>query len=116
MPHPVYRAPGLVAVQGRAILATAENLSALCIAQAASRAAPVIFSVCSGPIDMRVGSFASGSPESSLLNAAAVVMARHYGLPCLVAGFVCDADSPGAPAGGREAPDGPGAEVRGGGP
>lgn len=80
-------------------IATAENLSALCIAQAASRGAPVIFSVCSGPIDMRVGSFASGSPESSLLNAAAVDMARHYGLPCLVAGFVCDADSPGTQAG-----------------
>ena len=81
------------------VVSTAENLASLCLAQAAAREAPVIFSVCSGPIDMRTGSFASAAPEAGLLSAAAVDMARHYGIPCLVAGFVSDADSPGTQAG-----------------
>jgi len=81
------------------VLAGAENLASLCVAQAVAPGAPVIWSVCSGPIDMRVGSFASGSPEASLLSVAGVEMARHYRLPCLVGGFACDADSPGTQAG-----------------
>ena len=50
------------------VVSTAENLASLCLAQAAAREAPVIFSVCSGPIDMRTGSFASAAPEAGLLS------------------------------------------------
>ncbi len=81
------------------VIANAENLASLCMAQAAAPGAPVIYSVASGPIDMRSGSFGGGSPESGIIDAAGVEMAHHYGLPCLTAGFSCDADSPGFQAG-----------------
>ena len=81
------------------VVSNAEILASLCVAQAAAPGAPVIWSICSGPIDMKVGSFAAGSPEAGLLCAAGVDMARHYGLPCLTAGFVTDAAEPGSQAG-----------------
>ncbi len=81
------------------VVANAENLASLCVAQAAASGAPVVYSVSSGPIDMRSGSLGSGSPEFALLNAAGVEMGRHYGLPTLVGGFATDADSPGLQAG-----------------
>jgi len=75
------------------VVASAENLASLCVAQSVAPGSPVLWSSASGPIDMRTGAFAAGAPESGLLNVAGVEMARHYGLPCLVAGFVTDADS-----------------------
>jgi trimethylamine---corrinoid protein Co-methyltransferase len=81
------------------VVSNAEILASICVAQAAAPAAPVFWAISSGPIDMRTGSFAAGSPELGLLNAAGVEMARYYGLPTLVAGFSCDADSVGVQAG-----------------
>ncbi len=81
------------------VVSNAEILASICVAQAAAPSAPVFWAISSGPIDMRTGSFAAGSPELALLNAAGVQMARHYQLPTLVAGFSCDADSPGIQAG-----------------
>ncbi len=80
------------------VIANAEILASLCVAQGAASGAPVFWSICSGPIDMRTGSFAAGSPEAALLNVAGVDMARHYGLPCLTAGFACDAADAGSQA------------------
>lgn len=48
---------------------------------------------------MRSGSFATGAPESAVLDAAGVGLARHYGLPCIVGGFGCDPDDIGFQAG-----------------
>jgi trimethylamine---corrinoid protein Co-methyltransferase len=81
------------------VVSNAEILASICVAQAAAPRTPVLWAIASGPIDMRTGSFAAGSPELGLLNAAGVEMARHYGLPTLVAGFSCDADSVGVQAG-----------------
>lgn len=81
------------------VVANAENLASLCVAQAAAPGAPVLYSVSSGPVDMRSGSLGSGSPEFGLLNAAGVELGRAYGLPTLVGGFATDADSPGFQAG-----------------
>jgi trimethylamine--corrinoid protein Co-methyltransferase len=81
------------------VMSSAEVLSSLCVAQAAAAGAPVIWSSSSGPIDMRSGSYASGSPEAALLDAMGAEMAHHFGLPSLVGGFGSDADSPGFQAG-----------------
>lgn len=81
------------------VIANAEILASLCVVEAASPGAPVIWGIASGPIDMRTGSFAAGSPEAGVLNIAGVDMARYYGLPCIVAGFVCDSDAVGFQAG-----------------
>ncbi len=77
------------------VIANAENLASLCVAEAAAPGAPVIYGMSSGPIDMRSGSFATGAPETGLINAAGVELARHYRLPCSVGGLAADADSPG---------------------
>lgn len=81
------------------VVSNAEILASICVAEAAASSAPVLWAIASGPIDMRTGSFAAGSPELGLLNAAGVEMARYYRLPTLVAGFSCDADSVGVQAG-----------------
>lgn len=81
------------------VVSNAEILASICVAQAAAPGCPVLWAISSGPIDMRTGSFAAGSPELGLLNAAGVEMARKYRLPTLVAGFACDADSVGFQAG-----------------
>ncbi len=81
------------------VLGNAENLASLCVAQAAAPGAPVIWSVTPGPIDMRTGALALGSPESAAANAAGVALARHYGLPSMIVGISCDADAPGFQAG-----------------
>ena len=81
------------------VLGNAENLASLAVAQAAAPGAPVIWSVTPGPIDMRTGALALGSPESAAANAAGVAVARHYGLPSMIVGISSDADSPGFQAG-----------------
>ncbi len=90
---------GPVDLAGALLIANAENLASLVVAQAAAPGAPVVWGISSGPVDMRTGSFAAGSPESSLLDVAGVEVARHYGLPCIVGGFACDSDSVGFQAG-----------------
>ncbi len=85
------------------VLSNAESLASLCVAQAAAPGSPVIWSVTPGPIDMRTGALALGSPESAVANAAAVELARHYELPCMITGFHCDSDSPGIQAGAEKA-------------
>jgi len=81
------------------VVSNAEILASICVAQLAAPGCPVLWAISSGPIDMRTGSFAAGSPELGLLNAAGVELARRYRLPTLVAGFACDADSVGFQAG-----------------
>ncbi len=89
---PVDRASGLV-------VSNAEILASVCLSQAAAAGAPVFWSVASGPIDMRSGSFGAGSPEMAILSAAGAELARHYHLPSLVASLASDADTPGFQAG-----------------
>lgn len=88
------------------VLGNAENLASLCVAEAASPGAPVVWSVAPGPIDMRTGALALGSPESAVANAAGVELARFYGLPSMITGFHCDTDSPGFQAGVEKAGSG----------
>lgn len=89
---PVDLASGLV-------VSNAEILASIALSQAAAEGAPVFWSIASGPIDMRSGSFGAGSPEMALLSAAGAELARHYRLPSLVASLASDADTPGFQAG-----------------
>ena len=81
------------------VVSNAEILASVCLSQAAAPGAPIFWSIASGPIDMRSGSFAAGSPEMAILSAAGAEIARHYRLPSLVASLASDADSPGFQAG-----------------
>ncbi len=81
------------------VVSNAEILASVVLAQAAHPGAPIFWSIASGPIDMRSGSFGAGSPEMAVLSAAGTDLARHYGLPSLIASLGCDADTPGFQAG-----------------
>ncbi len=85
---PVDRASALV-------VSNAEILASVALSQAAAPGAPIFWSIASGPIDMRSGSFGAGSPEMAILSAAGAELARHYRLPSLVASLASDADTPG---------------------
>ncbi|HYM39579.1 MAG TPA: trimethylamine methyltransferase family protein, partial [Thermoplasmata archaeon] len=81
------------------VVSNAEILASVVVSQVSHPGAPVFWSIASGPIDMRSGSFGAGSPEMAVLSAAGTELARHYGLPSLVASLGCDADTPGFQAG-----------------
>lgn len=88
-----------VDLAGAMVVANAENLASIAIAEAAAPGSPIVYSISSGPIDMRSGSFTTGAPETSLMSVMGVEMARFYGLPCMVGGLSADADAPGFQAG-----------------
>ena len=77
------------------VVSNAEILASVVVSQIAAPGAPIFWSIASGPIDMRSGSFGAGSPEMAVLSAAGAELARHYRLPSLVASLGCDADTPG---------------------
>ena len=81
------------------VVSNAEILASVVVSQVAAPGAPVFWSIASGPIDMRSGSFGAGSPEMAILSAAGTELARHYRLPSLIASLGCDADTPGFQAG-----------------
>lgn len=77
------------------VVSNAEILASVVVSQVAAPGAPSFWSIASGPIDMRSGSFGAGSPEMAVLSAAGTDLARYYHLPSLVASLGCDADTPG---------------------
>ncbi len=81
------------------VVSNAEILASVVVAEVANPGAPMFWSIASGPIDMRTGSFGAGSPEMAVLSAAGTELARHYRLPSLIASLGCDADTPGFQAG-----------------
>ena len=81
------------------VVSNAEILASVVVSQVTHPGAPIFWSIASGPIDMRTGSFGAGSPEMAVLSAAGADLARFYRLPSLVASLGCDADTPGFQAG-----------------
>ena len=77
------------------VVSNAEILASVVVSEVAAPGAPVFWSIASGPIDMRSGSFGAGSPEMAVLSAAGTELARYYRLPSLIASLGCDADTPG---------------------
>jgi len=75
-----------VTIAGTLAIINAENLCGLTMSQVASPGAPAIYSSFSGVTDLRSGVFLCGTPEGVLMDACAVEMARHYGLPSCAGG------------------------------
>lgn len=60
----------------------AEILGANTIVQLTARGAPVLYSTVGSPMDLRTGGYGGGGrPETALINAAGVQMAKRYGMP-----------------------------------
>jgi len=74
-----------VTVAGMIMNANAENLASLVITQAVAPGAPHIYTSESAPMDMLSGSINYNTPEKALVSFGLGQMAKHYGLPCLVA-------------------------------
>jgi len=96
MPQP--GATGPVTLAGSIVVNNAEVLSCLVIAQLAYPGAPVIYGAGIAAFDMKACMRAGGGPEHGLTGAALGELARYYGMPCIVGGFVSTAKTPGAQA------------------
>ncbi len=75
-----------VTISGTLAVINAENLCGLTLTQLASEGAPSIYSSFSGVADLKTGVFLCGTPEGNLMDAAAVEMTKHYGLPTCCGG------------------------------
>ena len=86
---------GPASLRSNLALANAEALSAICLFQTAKPGTPMIYAASQGGTNFADGGFMTGSVEAAMLNAAAVEMARHYGLPCAASGCTSEAKFPG---------------------
>jgi trimethylamine--corrinoid protein Co-methyltransferase len=87
-----------VTIGGALVQANAEVLSALALVQLVNPGAPTIYNYYGGTLDMRTGAVAFGAPEGALCHAAAVQLAKWYGLPCDVGVGHTDSKVPDAQA------------------
>ncbi len=76
-----------VTVAGTIEMVNTENLASLVIDQVAAPGCPHIYTSDSTPVDMRTGYIDYTAPETSMISAAAVQMARRYKLPCMTSGW-----------------------------
>jgi trimethylamine--corrinoid protein Co-methyltransferase len=77
------------------VLGNCEVLALLCLIQAAAPGTPVIYAPVLATIDPRSARYSGGAIENGLLGAAAVEMARYYGLPAEGSGGGTDHYVPG---------------------
>ncbi|MFH1578709.1 MAG: trimethylamine methyltransferase family protein [Thermoplasmatota archaeon] len=84
-----------VTLAGELALINAEVLAGIAICQLFAPGCPVIYGSVASVMDMRTGILALGAPERALINVAAVQLAHHYQIPCLVGGISTDAKLPG---------------------
>ena len=76
-----------VTVAGTIANINTENLASLVIDQVAAPGCPHIYTSDSTPVDMKTGYIDYTAPETSMISAAAVQMARRYKLPCMTSGW-----------------------------
>ena len=88
-----------ITIAGSVVQGHAEVLGGLTISQLSQKGSPVFHSVLTGPVDMQTGTWASGSPENAIGNAAAAQLAKLIKLPSMEGGFGTSAKMPGMQAG-----------------
>lgn len=84
---------------GSVALANAEVLGSLVISQLAKSGSPLIYCFVCAPLDMKSGSFATGSPEYGVLSVAGAELAKYHKLPSMLGGMGTSAKSPGVQVG-----------------
>lgn len=89
---------GPVTLAGDLVVNHAETLAVVCILEARSPGAPVLYGSVLTSMDPRTGSYMGGSPESTLLCSGAVQMSRYCKLPNMVGGLGTGAKIPGIQA------------------
>ncbi len=88
-----------VTIAGTIANINTENLASLVITEVAAPGAPHIYTSDSTPVDMKTGYIDYTAPETPMIAAAAVQMARRYKLPCMTSGWgAAVGTDPGLPA------------------
>ncbi len=88
-----------VTIAGTVANINTENLASLVITQVAAPGAPHVYTSDSTPVDMKTGYIDYTAPETPMIAAAAVQMARRYKLPCMTSGWgAAVGTDPGLPA------------------
>ena len=88
-----------VTIAGTIANLNTENLASLVIDQVAAPGSPHIYTSDSTPVDMRTGYIDYTAPETPMISAAAVQMAKRYSLPCMTSGWgAAVGTEPGLPA------------------
>ena len=81
MPMPLMGATAPGSLISTTVLGNCEVLAMLCLIQAGAPGTPFIYAPALATMDPRSGRYSAGAIENGLLGAAAVEMARYYGLP-----------------------------------
>lgn len=89
---------GPATLAGDLVVNHAETLAAVCMLQAHEPGAPVIYGSVLSSMDPKTGSYMGASPESGLLAAGSIEMAKYCHLPDSVGGFGSGAKIPGVQA------------------
>jgi trimethylamine--corrinoid protein Co-methyltransferase len=87
MPMPLMGVSGPGSLISTTVLGNCEMLAMLCLVQAGAAGTPFIFAPAQSMMNPRSGGYDAGAIEGGLLAAAAVEMARHYGLPVEASGM-----------------------------
>lgn len=83
-----------VTLAGALAVGNAETLASLTLCQLVNPGAPVIYTQDSSPLDMKTGSWASGSPEQALVAVGSTQLGHALGLPVLTGAFGTTAKVP----------------------
>jgi trimethylamine--corrinoid protein Co-methyltransferase len=97
-PEVMMGATGPVTLGGALVQQNAEALAGTVLAQLVQPATPVIYGCVSAPMDLRTAEISQGNFETALINAAAVQMADHYGMPSRISPGNTSAREPGVRA------------------
>jgi trimethylamine--corrinoid protein Co-methyltransferase len=99
MPMPLMGATAPGNLISTTVLGNCDVLAMLCLIQAAAPGTPFIYAPALSVMDPRSGGYSPGAVENGLLGAAAVEMARYYGLPAEGTGGGSECYVPGIQAG-----------------
>jgi len=95
MPMPLMGVSGPGSLISTTVVSNCEMLAMLCLLQAGAPGTPFIFAPAQSMMNPRSGGYNAGAIEGGLLAAAAVEMARHYGLPVEASGMTTGHFTPG---------------------
>jgi len=89
-PCPAAGATSPMTLIGTLAQAAAESLTGLVVSQLVRKGTPFIYGTLGSILDQRTGILTYGSPEMSMINAAAAQLAQYYRLPFFGTGGVTD--------------------------
>jgi trimethylamine--corrinoid protein Co-methyltransferase len=95
MPMPLMGSTGPGSLISTMVLGNCEVLAMLCLVQAGAPGTPFIYAPALAMMNPYSGGYSAGAIEGGLLAAAAVEMARYYGLPVEASGMATDHYVPG---------------------